>query len=374
MSKRKYIVADYYEDFSCKCGECRSSCCVGWPISVSYEEYCRYIGLNCAKNLRRKLDCAFVRAPYATKEEYAQIAPDWRGDCPLHDEDGYCSLHKHLGEKALPTICRMYPRSVREGIINEKTCSNSCEKVLEMMFSEGKRLKLKICEEGTENFDTKNADTVMAVQIEGVRLIQSGEKFCDKFFRFAEIISVIKSADTDLYDFLVGMLNAEDSDVPEIPTCDLSIVKKLLSVLSLSSDNLADAAEEACKRFGIADMSELTKEAFNEKKQLFCRLLPKHDIYFGCLLANHILFKGFPLNNSGESVWQELLEIAATYVLSKFLAVGCIMEDAPMTSFVDCLAKIFRCFDHSDITPIVTKVFAECKIRSCTDIASFCKI
>ncbi len=33
------FVPRYFPDFSCKMGACRSACCVGWPVSVSMNDY-----------------------------------------------------------------------------------------------------------------------------------------------------------------------------------------------------------------------------------------------------------------------------------------------------------------------------------------------
>ena len=132
-----WLETDYFEKFRCKGGACRNSCCEGWRISVSMNEYFRLIGLDCSEKLHRRLEGAFVAPEYPTPEKFRQIAPNWLGKCPMHDENGLCMLHSECGEDALPEICRVYPRSLKkEGALNQACCSSSCEAVIEILFDE----------------------------------------------------------------------------------------------------------------------------------------------------------------------------------------------------------------------------------------------
>ena len=127
------VAVEYWEEFECKGGACRHSCCQGWGISLSMKEYFRLLGMDCSPELRRKLDGAFHLVENPTEERYAQITPDWRGDCPMHMENGYCQLQVECGAQALSKICRLYPRSPRSHFGCECACSNSCERTLELL-------------------------------------------------------------------------------------------------------------------------------------------------------------------------------------------------------------------------------------------------
>ena len=104
MSEKMKIAPDYYDRFHCKGGACRNSCCIGWGISVDMNEYFRLIGLECSPRLHARLECAFHQPESPSPERYALISPDWRGDCPMHDTDGLCMLHRECGEGALPAV------------------------------------------------------------------------------------------------------------------------------------------------------------------------------------------------------------------------------------------------------------------------------
>ena len=43
---QKYLVPDYFPEFSCKMGACRAACCVGWPVSITMDDYFRLLGME----------------------------------------------------------------------------------------------------------------------------------------------------------------------------------------------------------------------------------------------------------------------------------------------------------------------------------------
>ncbi|MEG2014251.1 MAG: flagellin lysine-N-methylase, partial [Clostridia bacterium] len=135
MPIRKIIVPDYYNEFKCKCGACRSSCCMGWRVTISYAEYCRLLGAQCKKDIRSKLDCALIPLSNATKERYAEIKHNYLGLCSMYRSDGLCSLHASCGEESLPAICRLYPRSLFMDGLDTGACANSCEAVVELLLN-----------------------------------------------------------------------------------------------------------------------------------------------------------------------------------------------------------------------------------------------
>ena len=108
-----FLVPDYYEDFRCKGGACRRTCCDGWGISVTQAEYFRLLGMDCPPDLRRRIDVAFHAPETPSPERFRLITPTWQGDCPMRAPDGLCALQCTCGEEALPAICRLYPRAPR---------------------------------------------------------------------------------------------------------------------------------------------------------------------------------------------------------------------------------------------------------------------
>ena len=130
--KREFLAPDYYGSFRCKMGACRTACCEGWPVDMSRRDYFRMESVACGKRLRQRMDRALRVLPQATPERYAQIVHGYDGKCPLRMEDGRCAVHAQLGEAALPTVCRRYPRGLHPD--GTCACAASCEQVAEMLL------------------------------------------------------------------------------------------------------------------------------------------------------------------------------------------------------------------------------------------------
>ena len=135
MSYKTYTAPEYYKRFSCKCGKCRNTCCGGWGISLTMSEYYRLIGLDCSPELRLKLDCAFYRPENPSPERFALINRRFDGKCPLQRDDGLCGIQKECGEDVISSVCRYYPRSIKNTAPPECCCSSSCEAVIELLLN-----------------------------------------------------------------------------------------------------------------------------------------------------------------------------------------------------------------------------------------------
>jgi len=110
----EYLVPDYYADFSCKMGRCRSACCVGWPVSITMDDYFRLLGVECSPDLRSRLDIALHISNDPHPEAYAQITPRYDGECRLRMDDGRCLLQAELGEEALSKELSLDVKTVME--------------------------------------------------------------------------------------------------------------------------------------------------------------------------------------------------------------------------------------------------------------------
>lgn len=83
QKKNKSIIyPDYYNNFFCKQDTCRSSCCHGWKVTISRNDYFKLIGLTCSPQLRSSLDTSLYLNHDASPEYYAEIARKWDGKCP----------------------------------------------------------------------------------------------------------------------------------------------------------------------------------------------------------------------------------------------------------------------------------------------------
>jgi lysine-N-methylase len=104
------VAPGYMARFSCLGGDCPEHCCGGWSVSVSRATFETYQTVP-ADHLRRLLQ-EHVRARQAPSSEraYAEIASAESGRCGLLTHDGWCRIHRELGEDLLPQTRRDFPR------------------------------------------------------------------------------------------------------------------------------------------------------------------------------------------------------------------------------------------------------------------------
>lgn len=119
------IIPEGFNDFSCKGGDCRHTCCQVWEIDIDEDtaEYYRQLPGKLGDDLRQ----AMVREKDGTW--HFRLNPE--GYCYLLDPDGLCRVIRELGEDALCDICTVHPRFFTyvyeyilcgTGLCCEKTC------------------------------------------------------------------------------------------------------------------------------------------------------------------------------------------------------------------------------------------------------------
>ncbi len=324
--RHTFTYPEYYPRFSCKCGDCRATCCHGWGIALSQDEYFRVTGTECSPELRRRLDVAFRPAtnPAPTPERYALISYNWLGMCPLQNEEGLCTLHRECGEGAIPEICRRYPRCVRVLPTHECCTSNACEYTLELLWESNEPFRLTSgeLEIYDEDFDAPAAAAMSA----------------DEYTSARTAAFEILSDRTRTVDMRIGTM-AEHFGV-KLPYNIMPTDKagELFWRLVRTSDALSELAPECEAYYG--------GESAAARFSLDC--VPNIDVYMEKLLCNHLFYKAFPRSFDGSDMARELAAISAVvglhrYVSEAYLAV----HGWSFSNFVDVTAKLFRMIEHS---------------------------
>ncbi len=374
---QRFLVPDYFPDFSCKMGKCRKPCCEGWPISISMTDYFKLLSVDCSPELRRRLDGALHLAPHPTPEGYAQISPRYDGQCPLHLPDGRCALHAEVGEELLSAVCRLYPRGVRQGDALECSCANSCEAVLEQLL----RHETPLCFIPTQlHFALPPAAPRQhffhtAGREQDIRLWLIGH-IQNRQFPLPQRILLLGNALMAMDEALtqqdearvVRLLEgAECIPVPEIITpghdqllAGLTTAEKMLAIMDEGSNSIRAYGEAALSYFGQGE------EAFQRYQQAaaqFATLLPQWESWFEHMLVNHMFFVQFPFQDRPVPLKDEYLALCAVYTLLRFLCVGWAAQHPTPDAAVDAAAAAFRLIDHTDFdryaAPILKKLGCE---------------
>ncbi len=315
-AKNTYLMPEYYQKFVCKCGDCRCSCCSGWGIALSVDEYFRIIGSDCSPELRRRLDVAFRPAtnPPPTPARYMLISHNWQGKCPLQLEDDLCGLQKECGEDAIPTVCRCYPRCSRVLPIRECCTSTSCEKTLELLFESDEPLQFI---EATAVFSEE--------AFEAHPSATQDPKFYRAIRESAQKILAERSMSLEMR--LQKLAETIGTDLPMISDDKIDALIKHLSKNSVAlSELLENCADAPCLH----------------------RDHPETEIYFEKILANHIFYKAFPFSFEGSTPHDEMTALIATLTITRNITARYTAKNGfTKDNFIDATAKLFRMIEHS---------------------------
>lgn len=360
----EFLIPDYYNDFSCKMGNCRSACCVGWPISISMQNYFHLLGINCPKHLRDRLDCGMRVVNHPTEDEYAVFEPKYDGNCPLRMPDGRCSLHAELGENILPDVCRLYPRGIRaENDLYECSCANSCEATLELLFDKTSpisfvhsplKIKMPPLPERHSFFETLGESQkirlhlISLIQNRSVplpgRIIALGKTLdlMDAAFKNKDRSALTSIFDTPFEDIVPKPPKNIDVNILKM---GITIVSELVAILDKRSDSIRSCGEAALKYFGN-DENSLDK--YFAAKARFDETFENHEIFYEHMLVNHMFFSQFPFQDRPESMHSEFVALCAVYAILRFLGIGSTADKCDKNTLIDGMAATFRLVDHTE--------------------------
>ena len=357
----EYLAPDYFPAFSCKMGSCRAACCEGWPISFSLDDYYHLMSEECSETMRRRLDAALHIKLDPTPDAYAEISPRYDGRCPMRLEDGRCAMHAEMGEGALSYVCRLYPRGVRLEGSPECSCANSCEAVLELLFSRDEPIEFLPM---TFTFDVpRPAARAVVFETLGreqeirlwlIRQMQSQMlPMPQRLMAMGHALWALDEAlDTKDEKHVERLLRGQRRLRPLMPQeltqghldFGLKIARGMIELLDERSVSIRSYGETALAYFGT---DEDSFQRYAAARAHFETVLPKWEIWFEHMLVNHMFFTRFPFQDRPESLKDEFVALCAVYALLRFLGIGWMQDKQDESAFVDVAAAAFRLVDHT---------------------------
>lgn len=346
MDTRTFLVLDYFEDFHCKCGQCRHNCCDGWAVTFSRDDYFRLLSVPCSPELRRKLDISLHMTNRPSPERYAQLLPNWEGHCPLQREDGLCGLQTECGEDGISTTCRYYPRGFRTLDDNQCACSASCEQVVELLLARRTPLTfhwraLTLAIPVSPRVPAQEAEHTRSLRQDMIAMLQVREKpMAQRLMGLYAAIGEEESGQTTCEQRWQAYHAA--SDVP-MPAPDwrkrATLLRLLIEKLFLDSASMGDYAAEV--------LPLLTPDGLQTSIAQLAQDEPDTPIYLEQLMVNHVFYEGFPFSDHMERPKMGALSLTATYaVLHGMMALYHALHPE-REQLVDVIASCFRVMEHS---------------------------
>ena len=136
------IIPEDFNEFRCKAGACRHTCCQKWEIDIDSDTAAYYRSLPGPLGER-------LRAAIEENEEGCCFRLNPEGYCFFLRRDGLCEIVTALGEDKLCDICTVHPRFFTY-VEDYVLCGTGlcCEKTCELLAS--RQTPLVFTEEGTE--------------------------------------------------------------------------------------------------------------------------------------------------------------------------------------------------------------------------------
>ena len=349
----KYVVADYYPSFACKCGSCRSNCCDGWPVIISKEEYERMTTAACSPEYAEQIKGA-LRINFAPgNDRYAHIVHDKSGRCRLQRPDGLCGLQVELGESVLPDVCRLYPRNRRCAAgVNECALSLSCEAVAEQLLASRDPLSFATAEIPEEPLfrveltDGKYNECRRAAALMSERSRSIPERF--------EQLGEEMFGCTECCDQEDGRLDA------------IRLLFRLTSEYSGKNRVAGNLCRETIRCFGMEGKDKLSR---SEAEVLLSRYAEANAHAFldgeawpdtaDRILVSHMFYNSFPHVGGTSDEERAFYGLCTVFAFTKFIYVGNFRYRANRQDAADLLASLGRMIEHSDFKYAAARYYRE---------------
>ena len=325
MEKQKWLMPMYYKNFKCKCEKCRHTCCHGWKIPISQDEYFRLIGMECSNELHDRIEVAFENPKSPDENCYKYISFNWLGECPIQ-KDGLCMIHNQCGEDNLPKICKLYPRSLKQ--INSDylaCCSSSCEAVIEMLFDADQLTMV-------EDYLDENPHIKYELEEDAIQEI----------FKFNDIL---KDRSKTLVQSLIDICKVIDKvSFEKDYNNDKDNLINALDLLNRfsNSDSFMDDINNDIRNRYINNLNqyEIDKKEFEKK-------YPNWMHFFENVINNSLLYECFPFVDKRFDKTKAYKGLCATYGLLRLISIGYTSIHNSKDDLIDCVAELFHLIDHT---------------------------
>lgn len=250
------------------------------------------------------------------------------------------------------------PRAIRKIPNYECSCSNSCEAVIELLFSDDKPIKFiekaltidyQINDVKLVNFNT--FDKEQEIRLHLISIVQNRK------YKLFERLLILNNSLINLNEALTKndqkqinnyLLNDTSSyDIQNLKEKDvlfgLNVLKYLVLKIKEISISLIDSSRSVLEFY-----KNITLNQFKEQKIKLNNKFPFLDIYLEHVLVNHMFYEQFPFQDRPETPIEEFMAICAVYGLLRYYLIGLCDKINSKEQLIDLISSIFRFIDHTD--------------------------
>lgn len=332
MKNERWLAPHYYLDFSCKADKCRNSCCNNWLIPISLEEYNKLITMDCSDELNRRIQTVFVVPEIVDKNCYRYISFNWLGQCPIQDK-GLCYLHREKGERYLPKICRLYPRSLKRiNGVNVACCSSSCERVIEMLYDSN-------CLSIEEIDIDAEAEIVYEVDEKSVE-------------RIKDFQTIIKDNTTTLSESIADIcriINHDEFEKDYNSNADpLNVSIEIINRFHNSNPTMDEIIENINSRYGN------NPHLYKKDIELFETENKEWMSFFERIINNSMIYECFPFVDKETDQTRVYKGLCACYGMMRLVSAISCMDNYDKDKLVDAMSALFHLIDHTNFYYVIS--------------------
>lgn len=365
----------YYESFACLCDKCRNTCCKDWDIDFDKNDYDKLRSKRLPSDMQQKLrECIRRNKNSGEEKKYAIIRFDSKGNCPLINDEGFCSLQLTCGHETLPLICQSYPRNlVHFSGLLMRSCNNSCEETLKLLWEqrEGLRFVRRTLNEREEK------ELLASKYLQEV--LKSGYYAQHDIIRTL-CIAILQNRSYALPDrllllgFALKDLDAHSEESEYIPAwlrkyallaegdsqremleslpsnydaAVLNAISNLLSVLAVTRDKMRYFAT-VFGNLGIVCEDEkisYINQNWLDASARLDKILADSPLFMESLIINHMLVMCTPFSSNG--IYSDYLALCNSYAMLRFAMVGFAAEGAGREDIFDGIVYMSRMLQHN---------------------------
>ena len=356
---------DIYNEFQCKGGSCRSTCCQEWRIDISRAEYNRV--RHCVSP--KQAQTLFKRLPRneASDKIYANMQMNENNQCPLLSDDGMCSLQREHGYKILPQVCKQFPRLFT--IVNTSpleytiALDTGCERVLELLWKYAESglhfttADIPISDKVIHSVMAKHAlsdfanDIIyLCIWILQNRSYSLSDRMILLGFAMQELQEIQTASNPNLvpswfakwHPYTKGdALKKTLSELPENPNWFLLNNLSILVNLSMNHPEVQELLSIFEENFDFVlknNAISLDSSKYAALCAEFYKKFPNMDNFLENYLVLTLFRENFPF--SQDSVWKSYLYMASFYSILRFLPIACASDTAE--NIIDLLTLFSR--------------------------------
>lgn len=241
------------------------------------------------------------------------------------------------------------------------SCSNSCEKVIELLLQDDEVISFEDRQLSFNmNFSNSNISEEDKKMYKGISnlcylLINNRDMFLPRRIvllgRVLQSIQRAKYANLPInYESFSIDFFITDFQIKKDINFSYDIQKKLLLHFTKQSPSIKAYSEQVFNYLSGGDEIEQYLKA----KKHFYEVFPNKEIMFDKILVNHLFFIQFPFSNKYETLWDEFESLCGVFMFIRFISICYMADKSKVEDFVDVISAAFRLIGHTNFDLNVT--------------------